>query len=232
MRALPVRALNVLRGGVRCGVLAAALFAALAATLAGVPRAAAAPEDDHRRALTAYQRGDVVAAMRALRPAAAAGHAPSQTLLAFILDRADDAQEAARLYAEAARAGDPEGHAGLANLLLAGRGIAKDEKRAFEHFSKAAALGHAPSVEIVATAWVRSRLGANAAAQPEAARAALERAAALGHLESIDALADGHANGRYGLPRDAAEAERWRARAAALRAERARPPAAGPVVRQ
>jgi TPR repeat protein len=105
--------------------------------------AAAAPADDNRRGLQAYQRGDVVGAMAALRPAARAGHAPSQVLLAFILDRGDYPEEAALLYRQAAEQGDAEGQAGLANLLLTGRGIAKDEKAAFEQFSKAAAQGHA-----------------------------------------------------------------------------------------
>ena len=48
-------------------------------------RAVAAPEDDHRRGLEAYHRGDVATAMAALRAPAKAGHAPSQALLAFML---------------------------------------------------------------------------------------------------------------------------------------------------
>lgn len=115
----------------------------LAAACCAVAQAAAAPADDHQRGLQAYQRGDVVGAMAALRPAARAGHAPSQVLLAFILDRGDYPEEAARLYRQAAEQGDAEGQAGLANLLLTGRGVAKDEKAALEQFSKAAAQGHA-----------------------------------------------------------------------------------------
>lgn len=116
---------------------------AAACTLGAAAWAAAAPADEHRRAVQAYQRGDVVGAIGALRPAARAGHAPSQVLLAFILDHGDFPEEAAQLYRQAAEQGDAEGHAGLANLLLTGRGIAKDEKAAQAHFSKAAALGHA-----------------------------------------------------------------------------------------
>lgn len=117
--------------------------------LCGAAWAAAAPADDHQRGLQAYRRGDVVAAMAALRPAAQAGHAPSQVLLAFILDRGDFPEEAARLYRQAAGQGDAEGHAGLAGLLLAGRGIAKDETAARAHFSKAAALGHAGAAQVL-----------------------------------------------------------------------------------
>lgn len=113
----------------------------IAAMLCGA--ALAAPADDHQRGLAAYRRGDVAAAIGTLRPAAQAGHAPSQVLLGFILEHGDFAMEAAALYGQAAAQGDAEGHASLASLLLGGRGNAKDEKAAREHFSKAAALGHA-----------------------------------------------------------------------------------------
>jgi TPR repeat protein len=123
------------------------------------PWAAAAPEDDHRLGVAAYRRGDVVGAMAALRPAARAGHAASQVKLAFILESADFAQEASRLYAAAAEQGSAEGHAGLAALLLAGRGIAKDEKRAAQHFSKAAEAGHLLAAEILAKAYRTGGMG-------------------------------------------------------------------------
>jgi len=133
----------------------------LRALCLALPMAAtAAPADDHQRGLTAYQRGDVVAAMAALRPAAKAGHAPSQSLLAFILDKADFVDEAAALYRAAAAQNDAEGHAGLANAYLSGRGVAKDEKLAMLHFSKAADLGHAASRAVVVRAAARPASGA------------------------------------------------------------------------
>jgi TPR repeat protein len=119
----------------------------------------AAPVDDHQRGLQAWQRGDVASAMRALRPAADAGHVRSQTLLAFILDQAGFADEATRLYQAAAAQGDAEGHAGLAAAYQGGRGIAKDEKQAALHFSKAAELGHVPSMAVLARAYRNGELG-------------------------------------------------------------------------
>lgn len=178
-------------------------------------------EAAHRAGLQAYHRGDVVAAMAALRPAATAGHGPSQSLLAFLLERADETAEAARLYRMAAAQDDPEGHAGLALLLSTGRGLAKDEKAALTHFSKAAALGHRSSIDIVATAWARRQLGADPVARPAEALAALRRAAEGGHLPSVDELARAYTEGRYGLSPDAAEAARWAERAAKWRRERA-----------
>ena len=84
--------------------------------------AQAGPEEDYQRGLLAFHRGDVTGAMSALKPAAAAGHAPSQTLLAYILDRADFIDEAARLYLLAADQDDPEAVAALGGLYLTGRG--------------------------------------------------------------------------------------------------------------
>jgi TPR repeat protein len=124
-----------MRGVWRGAVVALAVWAGMACAWAG-------PAEDHALGLKAYQQGDVVAAMALLRGPAKAGHAPSQALLAFLLDRADYVDEAARLYRAAAEQNDPEGHAGLANAYLTGRGLAKDEKAARLHFSKAAELGH------------------------------------------------------------------------------------------
>jgi TPR repeat protein len=150
----------------------------LALALCCSMQAEASPAEDHTRALTAYQRGDVVAAIRALRPAAAAGHAPSQALLGFILEKSGEVTEALDLYARAAAQDEIDGHVGLAQLLLAGvPGVAKDEKRALQHFSKAAARGHAGSIMLLAEAY---RLGRHGLA-PDAPEAALwqQRAAAL-----------------------------------------------------
>ncbi len=182
--------------------------------------ASAAPEDDHKRGLLAYHRGDVATAISALRPAATAGHAPSQSLLAFFYERAGDVDAAAKLYRDAAAQGHVDGHVGLAELLLAGRGVAKDEKAAFGHFSKAAALGHRHAAEVVATAWLKSQWSADEQADPAAARAAVQRAAELGHLPSAEALALAWKSGRFGLPLDETQAARWQAQISAWRQQR------------
>lgn len=188
----------------------------------------AASADEHRLALQAYQRGDVAAAMAALRAPAKAGYAPSQSLLGFILDRADFSSEAAALWRDAAAQGDAEAHAGLANLYLSGRGVAKDEKLALRHFSEAAVLGHASAAEVVATAWIKGELGADAATNPAAARAALLRAAGQGHLPSAEALVLAYRQGRYGLPVDEVQAASWQARAAQWKKLRAVAPVRPP----
>jgi len=188
--------------------------------------AGAAPADDHRAGWVAYQRGDVVAAMAALRPAAAAGHAASQALLAFILEHADFIDEAVALYRSAAVQDEPEAHAGLANLYLVGRGVAKDEKQALAHFSKAADLGHALSIQVVADAYLGGQMGVGQAPADDArAVVALRRAAEIGHLAAIEGLARAHRSGRFGLPLDASQAAAWDARAAEVRRQRVARPA-------
>lgn len=196
--------------------------------LAAAPHGArAAPADAFEQGRRAYHQGDVVSAMATLRVPARAGHAPSQALLAFILDRADFAEEAAGLYRQAAEQGDADGQAGLAGLLLVGRGLAKDEKQAYAQFSKAADGGHAFAIEWVAMAWLHQRAGCDAAADPASARAAVQRAAGAGHLPSVEALAQAYRDGgRLGLAADAAEASRWQARAQELRRQRSARPAA------
>lgn len=194
-------------------------FACAAAWLLLGASAFASPEQDHQKGVLAYARGDVVGAMTVLRAPAQAGHAPSQTFLAFIRDRSDFVEEAFVLYRDAAAQNDPDGHAGLANAYLTGRGIAKDEKLALQHFSKAAELGHPVAIEVVANAHLKGQLGL-AAAPPAEAVAAVRRAADKGHLPSIDALAQAHRVGTWGLPVDAAQAALWLARAKDLRSQR------------
>ncbi len=193
------------------------------------PLVHAEPADDHQRGLLAFQRGDVAGAMAALRVGARAGHGPSLSLLAFILDRADVSGDAARLYREAAAQDDADGHAGLADMHLTGRGVAKDEKLALQHFSKAAALGHGLAIDVVANAWLKGQFGADAAADPATARAAWQRAAGQGHLPSAEALAEAHRRGLWGLPVDAVQAAQWQARAAAWRVQRAAASAPAPA---
>lgn len=197
---------------VRC--LAGLLTAWLLAGAAG-----AATEDEYQAGVRAYNRGDVVAAMAAFRAPARAGHAPSQVFLAFILDRADFQDEAFALYRDAAAQDHPEGHAGLALAYQSGRGVAKDEKLALQHFSKAADLGHIKSIEIMAELHLKG--DARVADLPAAAAlAAVRRAADQHHIASVEGLAEAYRSGRWGLAADPAQAGQWTARAAELKLKR------------
>ncbi len=209
----------------RMGTVAMACAAAL---LALSPVAFAAPEDDHQRGLAAYHRGDVTTAIGALRPAAAAGHAPSQALLAFVYERAGEVDRAVPLYRDAAAQGLSDAQVRWAEMLLAGQGVAKDEKAALEQFSKAAAQGHRHAIEVVASAWLKGQWGADERADPVTARAAVLRAADGGHLPSAEALAAAYRSGRFGLDLDPAQAARWDTQVGAWRRQRA-PAASAPT---
>ncbi len=186
-----------------------------------VAQARADADDDYRRGLQAFHRGDVATAMATLRPPAKAGHAPSQRLLAYILDRADFTDEAFLLYTSAAAQGDAEANAGLANLYLTGRGVAKDEKKALELFSKAADLGEASAIEWLAEAHLKGSYGLGAEPRDNVrAQAAVKRAAEQGYLPAIDALSRAYRDGGLGLAPDAALAQQWQARGAELRKQR------------
>jgi uncharacterized protein len=188
--------------------------------------AQAAPVDDHRRGLQAYHRGDIVGAMAALRAGAKAGHAPSQAMLGYVLDRADFTEEAAAMYRSAALQGDADGHAGLAHLHATGRGVAKDEKLTLQHFSKAADLGHLASLLALAEAYQKNQWGLDADGRDAAAAmAAWRRAVEHRHVGSAQALARAYQRGNAAVAPDAAQAAAWQERAAALRASLAAPAA-------
>lgn len=160
--------------------------------------------------------------MTALKPPAASGHAPSQALLAFILDRADFLDEAIRLYLLAAAQDDAEAIAALGGLYLTGRGVAKDEKRAWAHFSKAADLGHEKSIQAMADRYLKQWPATSGPEEAEAQKA-LRRAAEKGYLPAVDALAKAYGSGGLGLQADATQAQQWQSRATELRRQRGLP---------
>ena len=192
--------------------LAAALSAAVAAT----------PEEDHRRGEEAFRRGDIVGAMAALRVAAEAGHAPSQVLLGSILDQAELNDEALTWYRKAAQQGDAGGEYGVGTMFLSGEGVGRDAAQAYSWFLRAAERQHGPAVITLASAY----LGAEKGGLPpglDKDRAAqwLRKAAALEHLPALDALASAYRTGGFGISPDAAQAEQYASRAAAIRSKSA-----------
>lgn len=199
-------------------------LAGLVAALSLAGTALAEPADDYKLGLKSYADGDVVGAMQHLRAPAKAGHAPSQVLLGFILMSADLSEEAVGYYRSAAAQDHPEGHAGLAAAYQVGRGIAKDEKLALQHFSKAADLGHPKSIEIMADVYMAGSLGVGSA-PPAEVLAMVQRAAdKVSHLPAIDALAEAYTSGRWGLAPDPQQAAKWKARGAEVRKQRAGTP--------
>lgn len=192
--------------------------------LASALPAAGAPEDDFKEALRLYHLGDMVGAMEKLRPAADGGHAPSMALLADVLDQSGYIDEAAGLYRRAAESNDPAGQYGLANMMLSGRGMARDEVRGFELMEAAARSGHALSINAVAQAYMTGSLGRRqvSAAAPEGLPW-VEKSAANNFLPAIDFLAKGWRSGSLGGP-DVSKAEAYEKQADQVRYQGKPPP--------
>ena len=171
---------------------------------------AVAADDPHARALAAFHRGDVVTAMSTLRPAADAGDAKAQVLLAYINEKSGLDADAARYYGLATAQGDPEGEYGLAELYLSGRGVPRDPAKALSLYESAAARGHGGSITVVAQAYRTGARGLDKAGRSDAQKVSARRLAAdRGYKPAAAALARAYQEGLFGLPADSAEAQRW-----------------------
>lgn len=195
----------------RTVLAAAAVVAAFAAS-----GARAGLEEDYRAGERAFRAGDLVAASTLLRRAADAGHAPSQVLLAGILDQAEFDEEAVAWYRKAAGQGNADGEYGLGTMYMSGEGVKADPAEAYRWFTRAADRGHELATVALANATLKGPKGEPA---PDAARAAewLQKAAAFDHLASLDALAAAYQSGEYGIVPDAAKAKEHAERASAIR---------------
>ncbi len=97
---------------------------------------------------------DAQAARRWFTVAAEAGYAPAANMLGRCLERGwggdPDMVQAAHWYRHAAEGGLDWGQYNLANMVLRGRGLARDVPWAFRLFLAAARQGHAKSMNMVA----------------------------------------------------------------------------------
>jgi len=168
----------------------------------------AAPEDEFRAGSQAYQAGDVVQAMATLRKSADAGHAPSQSLLGYILDKAEFNDEALAYYRKAAAQGDAEGEFGLGSMYAAGDGVKRDFAEARRWITRAAEKGHAGAINALATAHVNGGLGIEVAQRNDTETLRwVRRAADSGHLPAMEHLALAYRKGAYGLAVDVPQAQ-------------------------
>jgi hypothetical protein len=185
------------------------LIAAVAAALAIQP-ARAALEDDYREGEAAYRRGDVSRAMEVLKKAADGGHAKAQRVYAEILDRSDFDKEAVEYYRKSAAQGEAEGEFGLASMLAAGEGAARDPVEAYNWFVKAGEQGHQQAIRVLANAYLFGELQLDEAARngPDAAKW-IRRAAELDHLPAVEALTKAYTSGGFGIAPEPKEAALW-----------------------
>jgi TPR repeat protein len=178
----------------------------------------AAPEDGYRSGMDAYRAGDVVKAMALLRPSADAGHARSQSLLAYILNQAEFNDEAVAYYRKAAAQGEPDGEYGLGSLYAAGEGVKRDPAEARKWITRAAEHGHAAAINSLAQAYMDGELGIDET-QRNGAEALrwMRRAAELGYGPALERLAAAYRKGAYGLGVDLKQADALDAQARAAK---------------
>lgn len=167
----------------------------------------AAPEDDFRAGSQAFREGDVVQAMAVLKKSADAGHAPSQSLLAYILDKAEFNDEAVAYYRKAAAQGDAEGEFGLGSMYAAGEGVKRDPAEARKWIARAAEKGHATAINALAEAYIKGGLGVEEQQRNSAeALRWVRRSADSGYVPAMEQLAVAYRSGTYGLAVDSTQA--------------------------
>lgn len=162
------------------------------------------------KAAAAYRLGDLASAIKWYREAAEAGFAPAQAKLAFVLDHAEENEEAAAWFARAAAQGNAEGEFGLARMLAVGEGIARDPAQALRWMKAAAEQDFPPALSGLAL-WLEVGIGGIAADAQGAARYWL-RAAELGDHQAMQRLSVAYRKGELGLDPDEAKSRQWDAR--------------------
>jgi uncharacterized protein len=131
---------------VRLFRIALAGFAVLS-LLAGKPAAA----DDFGAALSAYNRGDYIAAFRGWLTLAQRGDAPAQAGIGFLFHKGlgvvQDDVEAATWFQKAAEEGQAEAQLLLGTLFFFGQGVPQDYAMAFAWCEIAQSGGEADALE-------------------------------------------------------------------------------------
>lgn len=156
--------------------------------------------DLQKRGQQAYERGDVVDAMKWYRMAAQRGYAPAQTRLARLMDASEQNEEAVKWYREAAAQGFPEAEYELGLLYAAGEGVKKDNAEAVRWLVRAAEHDYPPAIRALALAYANGNLGL----QPNGQKTVLwlEKGVTLDDKWSIARLATAYRKGEFGLTPD------------------------------
>jgi S1-C subfamily serine protease len=151
--------------------VACALLLSAIAALTSAPVAA-----DYQKGAQFYGKQDYQNAYGALLPAAEAGHAPAQFMLAVMYDMGyyveKDGKAAAQWYRKAAEQGHPHAQLRLAGMLYEGVDVALDREGAYQWASLAADRLHGPRQE-GAVAFVKTVAPLLSHAQLERAKAAV-----------------------------------------------------------
>lgn len=155
------------------------------------------PDEHMHKAQKAFEQADLISAMSWYRKAAEMGHAPAQSRLAYLLDNAEENEEAVKWYRLAVEQQSAEAEFGLANMYASGEGVERDSEQAVELFTRAANQGHRQAIHVLALAYERGQLGRRI--DYDKALAWLNAGVAAGDPWSIKRLAKAYRTGALGL---------------------------------
>jgi len=155
------------------------------------------PEENVRLAEEAFDKSDIVSAMRFYRKAAEAGHGPAMSRLAYLLDKSEEDEEAVIWLKKAVQLGEAEGQFELARMYAYGEGIEQDKKQAFELFTKSANQQYAPAIRVLALAYENGDLDLRV--DYELAQQWLKRGQLANDYWSLKRLAQAYRKGDLGL---------------------------------
>lgn len=175
------------------------------------------PEEYVARAEEAFEKADIISAISYYRKAAEAGYIPAQNRLAFLLDHAEENEEAIKWYRIAAEQGNAEAELRLARMYASGDGLAKDYPEAQRLLTSSANKGYAPAIHVIAKAYEDGGIGLRA--DYETARAWLEKGIQQKDIVSIERMAKAYANGELGLRIDRQKAAQLEQQLARLKKE-------------
>lgn len=162
---------------------------------------------DGERGIAEYRKGNLIEGMQLLKKSAQQGYIPAQTTLAYILDAAENNDEAFYWYQQAADRNDAAGLFGLGSMYGKGEGTDRDTVKSGQLIERAAQLGHVEAMRVYAHALEHGKLGL--AADPGSAADWYLKAAELGNKMSMHRLKQAYTLGQLGLPIDPERAEAW-----------------------
>lgn len=165
----------------------------------------------------AFNRNDVMGAMRHYGKAAEAGSPDAQAKLAAIYDWSEDNAEAVALYRASAEQGHPAGQFGLGEMYAKGEGVERDFDTAVEWFMMAAVGGHAQAHRVLASAYETGDLGRDV--DPAEALRWLTLAANNGDANATQRLVKVYRDGELGVKPDAGQSSAWQKKLDALPAQ-------------
>jgi len=162
---------------------------------------------DGDKGIEEYRNGNLIEAMNLLEKSAVKGYTPAQVTLAYILDQAEQDNEAFHWYQQSANLNHPAGLFGLAGMYAKGEGTDKNLPKAGQLIKQSALLKHLPAMRAYAYALEYGQLGFSQ--NNLAAAEWYLKAANSGDEVSMRRLRNAYTLGQLGMPIDPEQASKW-----------------------